>query len=89
LEVDYWSLGIILYECLYGKVPFGEDQKTPMRIYNEILNGEVNFPNQINPRVKEVILSLLENQPSRRANGSLSKLKKMPWLERMSWVRAT
>jgi hypothetical protein len=89
LEVDYWSLGIILYECLYGKVPFGEDQKAPMRIYNEILNGEVNFPNQINPRVKEVIVSLLENQPSRRANGSLSKLKKMPWLERMPWVRDT
>jgi len=89
LEVDYWSLGVLLYESLYGKVPFGDTEQSPMRIYSEILNGEVNFHNQLSPRVREVITSLLEQQPARRANGSLSKLKKLPWLERMAWVSAT
>jgi cGMP-dependent protein kinase len=87
LEVDYWSLGIMLYESIYGRVPFGEDEQSPMKVYNEILKAELAFPLQTTDRARDVISSLLEPQPSRRASGSLSKLKKMPWFEGIAWVK--
>ena len=87
LEVDYWSLGIMLYESIYGRVPFGEDEQSPMKVYNEILKAELTFPLQTSDQAKDVISSLLEPQPSRRANGSLVKLKKLPWFEGIAWVK--
>lgn len=33
LEVDYWSLGVMLFEFVCGGVPFGEEEMDPYTIY--------------------------------------------------------
>lgn len=38
-EVDWWALGIILYEFVYGAPPFNAD--SPERIFENILDQEV------------------------------------------------
>lgn len=39
--VDWWSMGIILYEFLVGMVPFfGE---TPEELFSQVINGEFNW----------------------------------------------
>ena len=40
--VDWWSLGIVLYECLFGKRPF--HGKSSDELSNSILNDELKFP---------------------------------------------
>ena len=37
-EIDYWSIGICLYEFCCGVLPFGENEEDPTKIYVSILN---------------------------------------------------
>ena len=37
-EIDYWSVGICLYEFVYGEVPFGQDASEVIEIYSSIIN---------------------------------------------------
>ena len=41
LEVDLWSLGILIYELIAGIDPF--DAETPMEIYENIIRCKINF----------------------------------------------
>jgi cGMP-dependent protein kinase len=37
-EIDFWSIGICLYEFCCGKLPFGENEEDPTNIYASVLN---------------------------------------------------
>lgn len=40
--VDWWTLGILIYEMNAGIDPFTDDD--PMHIYQNILSGKITFP---------------------------------------------
>ncbi len=69
-SVDYWSMGIILYEMYYRKLPFGNDDKDPQIIYREITDKKITFPiNDINNESFNDLLSgLLNKNPKKRIN---------------------
>eukprot|EP00730_Choanoeca_flexa_P004578 TRINITY_DN11738_c0_g1_i1.p1 TRINITY_DN11738_c0_g1~~TRINITY_DN11738_c0_g1_i1.p1 ORF type:complete len:1660 (+),score=374.61 TRINITY_DN11738_c0_g1_i1:224-5203(+) len=69
--VDWWSMGVILYEFLIGEPPFYAD--TVDKIFERTINDEVEFPvyedpadDTLTPEVKDLIRLLLEKDPSRR-----------------------
>jgi len=64
LEVDWWALGILIYEMLTGELPF--TGSSPQVIYQKILLGRVNFPAFLEQSAVCFILGLLEQNPGKR-----------------------
>ena len=51
--VDYWALGILLYEMEAGYSPFSDPQgMDQVVICRNIVNGRLNFPRNFNPDCK-------------------------------------
>jgi outer membrane protein assembly factor BamB len=65
---DQFALGVILYEALTGKRPFGGD--TLGQVLVDILSREPKPPRQLNPQLSReteaICLKALEKDPSRR-----------------------
>ena len=51
--VDWWTLGILIYEMLAGQPPFVDDD--PMNIYHQILGGKIAFPRHFDRNAKNLI----------------------------------
>lgn len=62
--VDWWALGVVLFEMVAGNVPFfAENDK---KLYNKILNGSYKIPNNFSPDLTDLVDNLLQIDVSRR-----------------------
>ncbi len=82
-QSDLYSLGIVLYEMLTGKVPFRGD--TPISIALKQIQDQPIPPRQINPDVsvglERIVLTLLAKQPTERyqsAEHVVNAMQKLP-----------
>lgn len=66
--VDWWSLGVLIYEMIVGQPPFCDEDT--MGIYHKILSGKVYFPKYIDKGAKDLVKRLLTSDASKRL-GSL------------------
>ncbi|KAI9023796.1 kinase-like domain-containing protein [Phycomyces nitens] len=84
--VDWWSLGVLIYEMLVGEPPFVD--KNPVALYEKILDCRIPWPTDFSPVAKDLLLGLLTPDLSRRygnlKNGS-SDIKMHPWFAEVDW----
>lgn len=84
--VDYWSVGIILYEIFYGKIPFGYGLTDPVLIYKEITEKKPSLNSEVQSEAfNSLIKKLLKKNPNKRIS-SYSKLKSQPLLALIDYV---
>ncbi|KAJ2471560.1 rim15, signal transduction response regulator, partial [Coemansia sp. RSA 2131] len=99
-SVDWWALGIICYEFLFGIPPFHDE--TPERVFQNILAGHVDFYDaerknmgdqdeedgipEISPEARDFITRLLCRDPRRRLgyNGA-AEVKAHPIFRGINW----
>ena len=85
--VDYWSLGVLLYEAFYGKLPFADNIEDPYLICEEIIKTKLVFPKEIrNKNVKNLIHQLMSKSPEiRLGGGGVDGLKALGMFETVNW----
>lgn len=81
-SVDYWSLAVMIFEMLSGKLPFGETLTDPYEVYQQVLEGELSFPVifDLKPDVKSLLVQMLAKDPAERL--SQLQLQNHPWFRR-------
>uniref|UniRef100_A0A672G6L9 protein kinase C n=1 Tax=Salarias fasciatus TaxID=181472 RepID=A0A672G6L9_SALFA len=84
--VDWWGLGVLIYEMLVGESPFpGDDEE---EVFDSIVNDEVRYPRFLSTEAIGIMRRLLRRNPERRL-GSGEKdaedVKKQPFFRATDW----
>jgi len=85
--VDWWTLGVLIYEMLASYPPFYDED--PMKSYSKIVSGVVNYPAHFSKDAIDLISKLLHLKPTKRlgvAKGGGEEIKKHPWFKNFSWT---
>lgn len=86
--VDWWSMGVILYEFLVGCVPFfGE---TPEELFAHVINDEIEWPDEeewpLPEEAKNLISALLQQNPlDRLGTGGAGEVKDHSFFYGINW----
>eukprot|EP00128_Syssomonas_multiformis_P013295 Colp12_sorted_trinity150504_noHs@18367 len=84
--VDWWTLGVLIYEMLVGITPFLADDQ--MVIYRNILTADVRYPSDMKPEAKNIIAGLLVKSRVRRLGNLKNKsadVMNHPFFAGMDW----
>ncbi|KKK20484.1 cAMP-dependent protein [Aspergillus rambellii] len=88
-SVDWWSLGILIFEMLCGFTPFW-DQGSPVKIYQNILQGRIKFPPYLNHDAVDLLSRLITSDLTKRLgnlHGGSEDIKNHPWFSEVTWDR--
>jgi serine/threonine protein kinase len=85
-SVDWWTLGILMYEMLVGIDPFNDEE--PLNIYKNILGGKIKFPSSVDSNAKSIIRHLVDPDLSKRygnLKNGVKDIKEHRFFKKLDW----
>ncbi|KAH8820308.1 putative Serine/threonine-protein kinase cek1 [Xylogone sp. PMI_703] len=92
---DWWSVGCIMFEFLYGYPPFHDE--TPDKVFENILARRISWPDDedcpVSPEAKDLMNKLLCLDPRERLGANVDdkfssggeEIRKHPWFADIHW----
>lgn len=89
VAVDFWTLGILIYEMLHGQTPFRGHNRD--ETFGRILTGSLRFPEReppISRECKALLTALLHPDPKKRlgAEQGASEVKAHKWFKPINFA---
>lgn len=89
--VDYWAIGILVYEMLVGSSPFADHQNNDhMVICKNIVKGVVDYPKKFNDKGKDFVSKLLVRDAHLRLGmmrAGADDVKSHPWFKSIDFEK--
>lgn len=83
--VDWWALGVVVFEMLSGYTPFFEEPE--VAVFDKICAGKIEFPKKFDDKAKDLVEGMLIPDVEKRI-GSLQgaeQIKKHKWWKGVRW----
>jgi serine/threonine protein kinase len=82
-EVDWWSLGVILYEMLVGRPPFYSSDRN--KLFKSIKHGKVKYPKDISQEAISFMKHILVRNDRLGVKDGASEIKEHPFFAEIKW----
>lgn len=85
MTIDWYLLGVVLYELLEGLPPFYSEEKD--ELMNNIVKNKLQLPHHISDTAQDLLMQLLEKEPEKRLghNNGAEDIKNHPWFSSVNW----
>ena len=87
--VDYWALGVLIYEMLVGKTPYvGYDPDDTMGICRNIMNDNIEYPPGFPENAQDLVEGLCTREVLARLGcmrGGCEDVKEHQFFENINW----
>merc|ERR1712141_440831 len=85
--VDWWGVGVVMYEMMVGRLPFYNQDHEIM--FENILASDVRFPSKMSDNARDLLTGLLVKEPAKRLGGGPEGAKEIMrhvFFETIDWI---
>jgi serine/threonine protein kinase len=83
-SVDWWAVGILVYEMLTGAPPFIDSDI--QKLFQKITGGDIKFPDYVSQDAADFVSHLLARDTSKRLADPV-KIKSHSWFKSTDWEK--